>query len=473
MVPRTERGLLRHWGAKLLAAGVRAALSSGLLSVLLSLLDLRNAILPLLGAFVFASGLMYLGRALAHRADPSYANPEVADLVSSDLNFGYSWVAFGLLLILLGLWIRLPVAVPFIGATICWGLYMHGWTAGDKMVRREKRLRIAGGSKWVEETDPVRLIRRRSKTGPLLLGARHLPKAFGRKRPRGQLSLFLSITLLFVGYTGLAYGGIAAVDLLRDAVGHHGSAGRDRLDDEASTGKEDAPSSDSTQPSYADLCPQLPDPQDIEMELGDLFEYDGAVAAGCGQPAIEVGTSTWVSPGYCGPELRSLAVVGEGRDPVLLYGTPARFAWEKGLDGELLYAEAKDPAGGEVVLVATGRGSFTFTRSSPTLDRGSEIAVRCQDVDEVPRPFAELPPPLTYLWVERMNEMQAWAWPEPVSGSDQIEISSPSGGSVYGSCDGDFRCQLGGPTDIPPSEATALVTLADMPYMPNPLPSDP
>jgi hypothetical protein len=165
---------------------------------------------------------------------------------------------------------------------------------------------------------------------------------------------------------------------------------------------------------YADLCKELPDPRRIGHELGPLFEHDGAVEAGCGGPAENVGKteSVWISVGICEGRLRSLAVAGEGHEPVLLYGTPAKFALHAAEEEELRYAESAEPGSGDVDIVTTEDGSYVFARSTQSASSRSAEALRCGEIDEVAQPFTRLPPPIAELWFQEMPET-GWTWPLP------------------------------------------------------------
>jgi hypothetical protein len=247
---------------------------------------------------------------------------------------------------------------------------------------------------------------------------------------------------LLISYSGFAYAGMEGVEIYKQTALPEG-----RLE----KNKDDRPSAGGSGPgterrfSYAELCKKLPDPQQIGYGLGDLFEHDGAVAAGCGEPAMRVGDSTWVSPGFCGTELRSLGVVGEGREPVLLYGAPARFAWSEARNRGLHFAEASELDGGEVALVGVGSGTVAFARSSPALKPGRRDALRCEEVDEVARPFTELEAPLAWLWQEYMATENTWIWPRPAKGTNDVIFQAAAELPVYGSCEGELVCRLDGP----------------------------
>jgi hypothetical protein len=165
-------------------------------------------------------------------------------------------------------------------------------------------------------------------------------------------------------------------------------------------------------PTYAELCPALPNPLDIGHGLGELFQWDGAVKAGCGTPARPVLGSppVWVSAGICSQRLRSFGVISPGYAPVLLYGEPALFAQEAARDGSLLFADAAEPGGGEVDVVGTESGTYFFARSSPSISPGREDAQRCSEVGGEARPFVRLSTPLAALWLCHIRQ-SGWAWP--------------------------------------------------------------
>jgi hypothetical protein len=249
------------------------------------------------------------------------------------------------------------------------------------------------------------------------------------------MNALLALPFLLISYTGFAYAGLEGVQIYQEA------RPQEKTDADPSGGEGDTGSKRHF--SYAELCPLLPDPQEIGYGLGDLFEHDGAVEAGCGEAAQRVGDATWVSPGFCGTELRSLGVVGEGREPLLLYGAPARAAWREARDRNLRFAEASELAGGEVALLGLSTGTTAFTRSSPALQPGHRDARRCEEIDEVARPFVKLTSPLPRLWLDYMAAENEWIWPETSKKGDVIFTAS-DGVPAYGSCIR-FVCRLDGP----------------------------
>lgn len=223
-------------------------------------------------------------------------------------------------------------------------------------------------------------------------------------------------------------------------------------------------------PTYAESCPEVPDPLKIGHHLGNLFRHDGAPKAGCGSWAIEVPqTSAWVAAGDCEEELRSVAVYAPRHKPVLLYGEPARLAWSAALNGELVSAETAKPEGGDVYLLETLEGTSAFARPSPSLEPGREEIKLCSEATGTARPFAHLPPSLAFLWLELLRDRAAWYWPEndPSDGESPIAFVSPGGTPVArGGCDL-TTCHLDVDESRWPGGETAFVSLTEFePFMP-------
>jgi hypothetical protein len=398
MGSRRKKGSLRKWVEDLLLDVPRSIVSGGLLSFLLPIFGVEGVVLPMLGGLVFAAGVTYCGCVFLQ-------DPAPHGLHASEKRLGALCVFVGLLLTLLGSLGQPPILVALIGGGACFALYRRGH------VLKDLRDRLARGRQW-------RVGRNRAIKAPLTL------------------------PLLVILYAGFGFAGVGSAELYQAAPPPNGEVEKSETDPPLEA--RSAPRS-KRRFSYAELCKKLPDPQQIGYGLGDLFEHDGAVAAGCGEPALRVGETTWVSPGFCSGELRSLGVVGEGREPVLLYGSPARFAWDKAQNRDLRFAEASELAGGEVALIGVDNGTLAFARSSPALKPGHGDAVRCEEVDEVARPFIELQAPLTRLWQELLEIENEWIWPEAGERVGEVIFQGSDGLPVYGSCESAVVCRLDGP----------------------------
>jgi hypothetical protein len=419
---RTERSRPRKWLDELLVEILRSAVSAWSLSLLLRLFSLQEVVLPTLGALVLASGIAYAMSLCLQRprADRSAYRP----LREAQAALARVWIGVGAILVVLGTLSKPPVVLPLVGAIACWALYRR---AGVLAARRDRHLRAS--------------------KRPVRVGA--------------LATAVLTIPILLVSYTGFAYAGMEAVELYKHSLppSDEGGGGSDEDDEsDSSTGLDE----EDEEPSYAKLCPELPDPQDIGYGLGELFEHDGAVDAGCGDEAERVAVSTWVSIGSCGTEFRSLAIVGEAREPVLVYGAPARFARAEADEGKLRFAEAAKVAGGEIVIVGTASGTFVFARSSPALEPGGGDAVRCGEIDEVARPYTKLPPPLAELWLEHMAAEQEWSWPQLSEESDDVVFAASDRLPTYGSCEAASRCRLDGSGIHRVEEGRATVTVDEL-----------
>lgn len=474
---RTEGGRFCRAVLRLLYRTFVAMLASGLSTLVLAVLHFRAVTVLALSGLVVVSGLLYLLRAVLHRLDHEYDDPEIRSLVKAEMRFARTWIGVGTLLGIVSAAVDEPLLVPLFGAGITWTLYLHGWVAGDVIVRREKRLGIAGGSAWLEDRPWVRRWLERSESGPLLIGARSIPCLVGRKRPVGEISIYLTCTLLMIACVSTAYAGLAIAEVViavEPDIGQHAGASPEPVDSAIDKAIAQPSDNDETAtpppPSYAELCPYLPDPLDVGAGLGELFRHDGAVYAGCGGPALQVAVSTWTAAGLCGGNLRSVGVVGEGREPVLLYGAPAQFAREAGREGTLLYAEAGKPPGGEVDVVATEQGTYFFVRSSPRLRQRNEGPRRCTEVEAVPDAFTRLPPPLTELWLEHLRERTEWLWPAAGSAPGTFSFSPYPGAEPVASaeCASDLACHFESAAGRRTLEGVASASLAEFePYYPS------
>ncbi len=298
-------------------------------------------------------------------------------------------------------------------------------------------------------------------------GFRWIPEVAHREGPREHVSVLrtLSLWILFVGccmylLTGIALGvsavsppiprlnlpGIGVVPLVPDLPGGEGQA--------------------EPPPTYADLCPDLPDPRSIGHRLGGLFRHDGAIKAGCGSEPLRIPeTGTWASPGLCEDELRSLAVSSPGREPAIIFGSPAKFAWAAAQAGTLVALEVAAPNDGDVYLIVTRRGTYGFARPTRTLEKGRDNPLSCDEVGGRARSFARLEPAMVGLWAELMRRRAEWSWPKPGSGEPgEIEFTDSLGASVVatGRCDRPESCSLVVEGKTWPWEGSGFVSLAEL-----------
>jgi hypothetical protein len=222
--------------------------------------------------------------------------------------------------------------------------------------------------------------------------------------------------------------------------------------------------------TYQEMCPSLPDPDLIGHGLGELFEHDGAVKAGCGTAPFSIpGTAIWVAAGMCMGQRQSVAVSSPGHVPAIAYGEASEFIWSAAQSGELTAIEVASPEGGDVVLVETLHGSYGFARSKRSAIAGNPNAERCNEVGGMAEPFAELPPPLLVLWARLIHEEATWFW--PVSDEDEegeVVAFISTEGVGQGECQTIEYCALefGGKVKI--REGGEFTTIADLAeYMPD------
>lgn len=428
------------------------------------------------GAAIALTGALHLGRVVVHRMDDEYMEPaEMADLVRADLHLALAWIYAGIAIVVLCLAGVIPLLVAASGAIAGLLIFLRGIAVGADSAALEEKERLRGGSAWVENRAGVRRWRSRFGRTPGLPIADCFPCLFGRKRRLGYISAYLHFTLLAVSVASAGLAGLAIAEIA-DPAPRSELAPKERPAAVEERGPLPAPSGlrdDRPAPealTYAQLCPELPDPHAIGHRLAPLFHEAGAVQAGCGELARSLGNSVWIARGTCDDELRSLAVAAADFEPVLLYGEPARFALAAAESGELRYAEREPAASGEVYLVATTGGDHVFARSSLSAGVGTGEALRCGDVADVAQPFTHLPPPLSELWARHVRESE-WAWPTPATPDTQgYDFIDATGRRIAtGRCDGEGACEFVGPgrrwdgADATPASLAVL-----RPYMPEP-----
>jgi hypothetical protein len=377
-----------------------------------------KAIVLLAAATVLVSGALHLRRTELRRHRRSYRKYRwVRDLVRSERNLSLCWIGVGLGLLVFAIAVASPLVVAAAGMLSTLALFARG----RKLLRP-----VAGG---------------------------------------------LAVTLTMAVCASSAFGLVIAAEAAKQINGQGGKKAAARSRSATVAGPAVDPARPvPAPPTYAELCPQLPDPMRIGHGLGELFRRDGAVKDGCGGPARNpVGlSSVWVSAGICSRELRSLAVSAPGFEPTVLYGEAARFADRAAGEGELFWAETTRPGGGEVVAIGTGSGSYVFARSSPSIRPGRADAERCSEVGGVARPFAQLSPAMAELWFWHVEKF-GWAWPVAAAGVDELEfIDYATGGlAATGRCGEGGECELNGPREHSTYEGPAVVTLDILaPYMP-------
>jgi hypothetical protein len=470
---------LWRWAAKFKISGVaRAALGSSAVSVAV---DTTGALL-VLAVLVAVSGLFHLGRAIVHGRDPVYAAAETRPIVLAELRFASCWIGAGIALGAVTVAGWSPIGIGLAGSAATLAIYVYGVAKGADMAAAEQALGLPGGSATVEASARVQRWTGRARRAPRLPGTTWFCGLWGRKQPIGEISAYLTYTLLVVACLFTSYAGLSVARFAGEirpkasVAAHRGTAPRTTGREPSTTGPRTSPPGnpagvETFPPSYAASCPQLPDPFRIGHGLGTLFYHDGAVQAGCGGSASagNASAAVWVSQGTCGVDLRSLGVAGGGHTPVLLYGAAARFALMQNLRGDLFYAESARPAV-DLYVVATTEGTFLFVRVAPSIRVGTGTPLACEDVNDVARPFSVLPPPLAELWFQHTRQ-HGWAWPVIVGSSRSwaLDFLDARTGQIVarGICSSDASCELTGPGVNWTFQGAATVTLADLhPYLP-------
>lgn len=287
--------------------------------------------------------------------------------------------------------------------------------------------------------------------------------------PPGAVGLLPTLVLALVGCGFFLYSSIALAVLVSDEAKVVGAAtlSPSELPPETSVSRSRGNTeADESIPTYADSCPELPDPRAIGHGLGRLFERDGAVKAGCGGRAEEVpGFGVWVAEGICAGELRSVAVSSLAREPQIVYGAPAEFAWSLAQQGELLGVETADPGAGDVDLIEAVDGTYAFVRPTRSISIGKANPRRCDEVGGVAQPFVRLPPPMLLLWRDLLESRGGWVWPveDATSGQSTAFVTYSTGELIaHGACESDTSCHLDLDDETWPVEGTAFVSLAEI-----------
>jgi hypothetical protein len=337
-----------------------------------------------------------------------------------------------------------PIAVAVVGLVAVGVMAAAAIWAAGKSVRLQDDLGLGRGMAYINLLPAVVTAKDRAATAPTVVVARWFIRAFGDGRSAGEIGTHLARTLGAMLIVGLAYvavgmacvGSAVVKDVTRDKrPGAGPTAGGGARH---SGGAPSRPVEKDV--SYAKQCPQLPDPLAIGHGLGELFYRAGATQAGCGEQAEQVAPGVWISRGECAGDLRSLAVVASGLPPIMLYGEPADFA--EAIGQELRGAERAQPAGGDVALVTTTQGTFTFTRSTPALRPAISRAHRCTEVSEPARPFVRLLPAMGELWSQYVRRF-GWAWPTSTSaGDDALRDLATDAIVATGGCDTTGTCHL-------------------------------
>ncbi len=405
-----------------------------------------------LAVLLFVAGIAHLLRAGAHQVDPDYVrDPQLRQLRRKELRVTACWLLSALALVGIA-YADSMIIQGASGLAVCLIVYVTSTQVGADAALWQRRTELSGTTAKVISSTWGTRWRARAHAAQGVPGARLLERTLSSTPSRGSISGYLTYTLSLVFIVGCLYGGVAVAGVAKMIAGtsHHergGPAVRPRS-------RAKAPYR-----TYAQLCPQHPDPLAIGHWLGELFEHEGAIQAGCGQPATASPGSpgVWVASGLCEGSLRSVAIDAPAHPPTLLYGTPARFAMHQALAGELLYVEATKIAGGDIDLVVTQAGTYAYARPTPDLSPPRSSARRCSEVGGVPRPFTRLTPAASNVWLSAISRL-GWLWPlaDAAEGKGYAFLA---GETVLAqtSCESEEACKLSiegeslpitGPTDL-------------------------
>jgi hypothetical protein len=411
-----------------------AGSSSAILSGAVAFVERAALLLVVLGLLALALGIERLLRGLVHRSDPAYrADAPLFALVVSEIRLAACWIAVSAAVMAAAAAGVLPLAVALGGATALTPIVLRSLALTLDIARRQDTARADGSRAFLAQTKRVRRWIDRAENAQHIPAVRSVPRWFVRREARNQVTRHTGRVLTAIVCVTLACAGIAGAQVL------------DAIIDEPRPANGSEPA--STGPfTYEQLCPALPDPLAIGQGLGELFAHAGAVEAGCGQRARRVvaDVPVWTADGVCEGELRSLGISFPG-DAVLLFGQAARVARERAVDGTLRFAERGFLGGGEVIVVGTVAGTWVLVRTTPALRRGRRRPLRCEEVDEVARPFTVLRPALAALWVQLVRA-HGWSWPLPDAsrGPGAVVFLDPDTRQVvaHGDCTGDASCEV-------------------------------
>lgn len=396
---------------------------------------------------------------------------QLSSRIGVELRFARFWTGTGVVMVAAVLWTPSPIALVLgVGATAL--LLLKGIDNSARTVELEDHLDLSK-TRPIDECWCIKRWAEKAKRVPLIPGARCFSRLATYEVAPGDVGLLQSLALWVVLIAMVSYlslGAALGATWVLHQSNHSAEAGQGRVGRAWSAPKRDLeaqldPEESQGQPTYAESCPALPDPQEIGHGLGSLFERDGAVKAGCGNPAIEVaGLGVWASTGICSGELRSVAVSATER-AVILYGAAAEFAWELAQNGELIGAQAAEPGAGDLDLVEATSGTYAFVRSNRSVSAGNDEARRCDEVGGVAQPFVRLAPPMVLLWRDLLQHDRRWSWPTDGSGgTGTITFSGyPYGETVArGDCESDSSCSLEVDGETWPGEGTSFVSLEEL-----------
>lgn len=447
----------------------------------LAFADLSRIVSLFLATALFFAGAAQRLRASVRVRDRKYRpHPGILQLIRSEAGVARLWILTALVLGTIALLVPQPLLVGPVGAVATAIIFAKGIGSAGRSAEAEVAQELSKGSA-AEQCSRVQRWANWAASARLVPGTECFHRLAHYSVPAGQVGPLHAAALIAVGLCFFAYVGLGIAAGVSQVAGngshkvtrHHGVRSGTTAADEA-----DSPivsTADSTlPPTYAESCPELPDPREIGHGLGQLFIYDGAVRAGCGGPASVVPeTGVWISTGTCDPlgEQRSLAVAAPGAEPALLYGTAARFAAAAARRGELVGAEAVRPGSGDVDVVMTLEGNHVFARRTRSVGQGSEGIRWCWQARGEASPFQHLPPSLAWLWLELVRSRVAWAWPvaDPADRSYPIAFEDHLTGErvALGNCDSEDSCALLVAGELWPNEGTAFVSLSELePYLP-------
>jgi hypothetical protein len=347
------------------------------------------------------------------------------------------------------LWTPSALGMAIVAAAVLGTMVVRtGVSADDAAAHPE----LISGTEWMCDWPLVmtveKALRRQRWFGRPLLGLLRF------LAPTRDTSCFVTTLLVVLAtVTGAAVANTRAVHGAFHVPGHGWGRGADIASDATSNG--DLP--------YDKVCAGLPTPGDgapepvaeflravwLGGEDGDGHQIGGmgAGVGGCADTAVESAAraGTWVVGGYCGDELRSLAVVTPDGHATIMLGQVAVFANGQLAAGKLLGAsERVNYKHGDLQSVSTTDGSYVLVRSEASggeLPVGTKLRLCAQSTDK-DSPYTIVVPGALLPW--EMSAEHEWVWPQlhAASSTGAVYTLRSAGGERIDSvqCDTPLSC---------------------------------
>jgi hypothetical protein len=283
---------------------------------------------------------------------------------------------------------------------------------------------LSSGTAWVLGLSLAKQFRRALRRQRIF--GKPLLKLLRFMAPTRDVSCFAT-TMLIVLAT-VAGAAFANVPIVHDTLSIPGSAWT------TEAGADDVSATESTDQSYDEICVGLPPPgegvpvpaaeylralwlggKDVD---GNKVDGVGAGVGGCTHGAVAAAprAGTWAVEGYCGSELRSLAIVMPDGRAVMMLGQVAAFARTQLRAGKLIGALPRvGVEDGDMQVVLTVDGSYVLVRdrqSEGRLPPGTKSRPCAQSTD-LDSHYTIVTPGAVRPWAAAVAS--GWRWPRLTS----------------------------------------------------------